>query len=276
MNTSILFRKSFDRDLDDEFKMCQQFFNTVEYRSDLPAKSKIIGRYSTLPYYQELEYDVKKIGSELINSFSQYNYIANFEYYQDIKDYTFPTWFDSQDLPGGEYVVKGRTNSRKFNWDSLMYAPDRRTAINIGCDLMYDPLICSQGLIYRKYIPLETYEIGINGMPMTNEWRCFFLGEESLSFGYYWSTLDDTSKIDDVEFCRSGGLKFAEKIAKIVSKKVNFFVLDIAKTQSGDWILVEVNDGQMSGLSLNDPHVLYRNLKEEIDGSVYSNTKKRF
>jgi hypothetical protein len=37
--------------------------------------------------------------------------------------------------------------------------------------------------------------------------------------------------------------------------------MDIAKTQSGEWIVIELNDGQMSGLSENDPNVLYKNLK---------------
>jgi hypothetical protein len=55
--------------------------------------------------------------------------------------------------------------------------------------------------------------------------------------------------------------EFIQKVIDRVKDKVNFFVMDIAKTQSGDWIVVELNDGQMSGLSENDPNVLYKNLK---------------
>ena len=40
----------------------------------------------------------------------------------------------------------------------------------------------------------------------------------------------------------------------------SFFVLDVAETASGEWIVVEVNDAQMSGLSGVDPAKLYANM----------------
>jgi hypothetical protein len=40
----------------------------------------------------------------------------------------------------------------------------------------------------------------------------------------------------------------------------------VAKTQSGEWIVIELNDGQMAGLSDNDPSVLYHNLKVRLEG----------
>jgi hypothetical protein len=39
-------------------------------------------------------------------------------------------------------------------------------------------------------------------------------------------------------------------------------VLDIAETEKGDWILIEMNDAQMSGLSMNDPQMLYKRLAQ--------------
>jgi len=39
-----------------------------------------------------------------------------------------------------------------------------------------------------------------------------------------------------------------------------YFVVDVAETDSGDWILIELNDGTMSGISENNPDVLYCNL----------------
>jgi len=46
-----------------------------------------------------------------------------------------------------------------------------------------------------------------------------------------------------------------------VGNKSNFYVIDVAKTQSGEWIVIELNDGQFSGLSAIDPNDLYMNLK---------------
>ena len=50
-----------------------------------------------------------------------------------------------------------------------------------------------------------------------------------------------------------------------MSEYANFFVLDLAEKKSGGWVLVEINDGEMSGLSENDPDMLYSNLRKSID-----------
>ena len=195
--------------------------------------------------------------SFLINSFEEHNYIANFDYYHDIKEFTPETYFNFEDIPQeGPFVVKGKTNSRKFEWNKRMYAETKEQAINIGLDLMTDGLIGNQGVLVRKYVPLKTYQIGLNGLPFTNEWRFFYYQDNLLSHGYYWTISDKKGEMD------ISGVIFADKIAEIISKKTTFFVLDIAQTEAGDWILIEVNDAQMSGLSGNSADTLYGNLSK--------------
>lgn len=60
-------------------------------------------------------------------------------------------------------------------------------------------------------------------------------------------------------------LELASEIAQIASQRTNFFVLDLAKTKAGKWILIEMNDGQMSGLSENNADELYANLAKAIE-----------
>lgn len=258
-SVQVLFRKSIDTE--EEFAICSKYFNTVETRSQCWPNTHIIGRYSVLPYYRELERDLSSIDSVLINDYYQHMYIAGFNYYSDLEQYTPKTWFNLQDIPEEEapFVVKGKTNSKKHKWNKLMYAPDKKTAINIAVELMDDPLISEQGIIVRKYISLEFLEEGIYGQPFVNEHRLFFYKTNMLCTGFYWQQSEKTAKID------ADGLVFAQTIASIVAKQVNFFVLDIAKTTKGDWILVEVNDAQMSGLSMCDPDLLYSSLKHVIE-----------
>lgn len=255
----ILFRKSFD--FENELQIAQQYHTVYESRS-LCHDDTVIGRYSVLPYYQELEKDLLYKKAKLINSYTQHRWIANFEYYNVgvLKAFTFPTWTDDDFhtcKEPGPFVVKGRTNSRKHQWNTHMFAADRASAARIGAELCNDPLLGEQGILYRKYIPLETFEEGINGLPFTNEWRFFFFKQNLLTYGYYWSQAENANK----QIIPVDGVKFAQFIAKTVKNYVNFFVLDVAKTQTGAWILVEINDGQMSGLGMCDPHELYRNLK---------------
>lgn len=258
MKPCILFRV--DRDTQEESKIAEKYFPI--HRDQVGMKDRlVVGRYSVLPYYQEVQRNMELQGSKLINSYEQHQYIANFDYYEDLKDYTFQTWFRLEDVPkdGGPFVVKGKTNSRKFHWDTQMFAKTYRDAAEIYCDLMNDALIGPQGVIVRRYEPLEVLEYGVNGMPMSNEWRFFFLGDTLLSHGFYWTISEKRGEMDEM------GMLFAQRIAKIASLKTNFFVVDIARTDLGKWILVELNDGQMSGLSGNDPEKLYSELLRALD-----------
>lgn len=261
MNNVILFRV--DEENKDEYEIAKKIFNVRLNRSSC-SKEIVIGRYSVLPYYQELEIDLANNGCKLINTYWEHKWVADFGYYNIVKEHTFETWTDPRELPEGQFVVKGRTNSRKSKWNTLMYAKDRQTAIGIGHELSSDPLIGSQGIIYRRYEELELIEEGINGQRFVNEHRIFYYKNKRLAHGYYWTQSEKIPTID------SKGLSFAQDVAEIVKDHVNFFVLDIARNTKGEWRLVEINDGQMSGLSHVNPYELYTNLRIEIENG---NTK---
>jgi hypothetical protein len=61
---------------------------------------------------------------------------------------------------------------------------------------------------------------------------------------------------------------FLEKVLARIGDQAPFVVIDVAKTVSGEFIVVELNDGQMSGLSDVDPDVLYRNMNEALKEDV--------
>lgn len=260
LSPSILFRRS--SGTKQEFEIANQIFpgRVFENRSEIPAESLILPRYSCLPYYKELQTDVIKGHSLLIQTYESHKYIADFEWYDDLKPYTFRTYTDRDFFSAleGPYVVKGKTNSRKFQWNKLMYAPNKEAAVNIAADLKQDSLLQSQDIIYRQYIPLKTYEVGINGLPFTDEYRFFFLNGKLLSSGYYWDIADRIPA-----GIPPGMTKFAKEIALKITK-ANFFALDIATKSDGFFILVEVNDASMSGLSNCNAYEFYTNLKAAL------------
>jgi hypothetical protein len=258
LKPALLFRS--DRSTQDELLVSREHFSLVTDSRVGIQNSLVIGRYSVLPFYAELEKDLKLQGSRLINSHFDHTYIANFDYYYDIEKLTAKTWFDLKDVPDEAFpiVVKGRTNSRKFDWATLMFAKDKRAASLIAHELSKDSLIGNQGLVFRKYLPLKVLEYGISGTPFCNEWRCFFYKDELLSYGFYWTNSEFRAGITDA------GLKVAKQAASILKDRVAFFVVDIAEDVDGNWWVIEVNDGQMSGLSDNDPQTLYRHLAEAI------------
>lgn len=261
----ILFRKS-DIESIRELEIASSYFPVFCHRTAIPSNSLVISRYSCLPYFKELETDLIYGKSKLINDYQQFQYIANFDYYEDVKGYTFKTWFDWQSVPkeeDGPFVLKGRTNSRKRDWATMMYAKDRARGIKIYCDLMKDDMLSQQGIIIRKYEELE--ELGrsdITKQIYANEWRFFFYKGKILCYDYYWSIADQDSinkaKIDET------GLAFAQKCGKIIGEKTNFYVLDIARRADGVWRLVECNDGGCSGINLEVCELMYKNLKSVL------------
>lgn len=260
MESIILFRKI--KELEEERLIAERYFTLTNSRINLNNKI-VIARYashsSTLPYYEELDRDLKIQGSRLINTYEMHKYIANFEYYHDISEYTFKTWFQLQDIPEeGSFVIKGTTNSKKQEWATKMYAANKREAIEKAAELKTDSMLSTQDIIVRKFEQLEIIDYDIKGMPLANEHRFFIYKDTILSHGFYWSSIEKKGQINQE------GIDLVQKVANILQDKINFYVIDIAQKKDGTWIVVEINDGQQSGLSDNDPQVLYSNLQKAL------------
>jgi hypothetical protein len=223
----------------------------------------VIGRYSVLPHYAELERDLNLVGSRLINTYEQHRWIVSFDYYQQLAEFTPETWDDEnihQCQFAGPFVVKGKMKSRKWQWKSLMFAPTKRDALRIGQRLMEDSEIGEQGIVYRRFVPLKTFGLGKDGLPQTNEWRFFYYGTQRLSYAYYWP---GSNYLDQAAITKDA-LALADRIAGIVAPFVPFFVLNLAETEAGEWILIEVNDAQQAVPSEHDLDELYRSLRQAI------------
>ena len=271
---AILFRKSLAEE--EEFLSAHKYFGypIVEQRTNIPEGSLVIGRYSVLPYYSELEQDLYTRGSALVNSIHAHNIIANvYRWYGTFADVTPKTWESWEGLERipCSFVLKGKTNSRKHQWDTHMFAETYKDIGIVANRLLDDSFIRDQGLVIREYIPLEQFDIGIGGVPITNEWRFFFYFGRLVDYGYYWSNFPEHEPKNGPG---TEAIEFAIRCNKRLynqSPGINFFVLDIAKTQEGKWILIEVNDGQMSGLSSIPPDRFYENLHAVVSETFIAN-----
>lgn len=245
---------------DGERQAAECHFAVVTQRGDVPDNVLVIPRFSLLPYAAEVHYDLEKRGCRFANTLQQHRWIASFDWYDDLREHTPETWTEDE-LPyteyGGPFVVKGATNSLKFRWQTHMYAATKREAVEVGFRLRQDSLIGEQPLKYRRYVPLRLHEEAVVGPPFAHEFRFFFWGTGCLGAAYYWSCAENVDLPVPPE-----ALAKAQECAGIAAKRCRFFVLDVAQTESGDWILIEVNDGQQSGLSEIEPGAFYGRLAE--------------
>lgn len=284
----ILFRASLAEQ--GELEEARRFFHVVESRADVldmagVEKTLVIPRYSALPYFAELVHDLERLGATPINSYAQHRYVADIrEWYLDFEDVTPQTWIRVEDVPveeSGPFVLKGMTNSRKQKWKTHMFAETRADITRVMCNLLDDPLISEQGICVRHYEPFETFPIkSINGLPVTNEWRFFILDGEVLCGAFYWSEhleeltellKHDASLASYMDDCYSTAYYFVQNVvAPRLRDKIRFVVADVAlNTADDEWRLVELNDGQMSGLAGVPAGALYgllaRRFEEKSD-----------
>jgi hypothetical protein len=94
-------------------------------------------------------------------------------------------------------------------------------------------------LVFREYVEFEP--VGIHprsGMPLTEEYRVFWLDGKPVFWAPYWAEGDYPISPPPIE-------RFAGVAAAVRSR---FFTMDLARRRDGDWMIVELGDGQVSGL----------------------------
>ena len=138
------------------------------------------------------------------------------------------------------WIVKDYVKSAKHDWHEACYIPNAerlRPVTERFLELRGEDL--EGGLVYRTYHAFRS--IGIHpksGLPLTLEFRAFFWKGRLLAFDRYWGEVDYPMGEPPWE-------KFQEAIKSVSSP---LFTLDVACDDEGRWWVVELGDGQVSGL----------------------------
>jgi hypothetical protein len=285
-----------DEETRQEMEVASRHFMVTTSRCDhkILSGSLVVGRYSVLPHYREVEFDLSFRNSSLVHTWRQHRFIADIEqWYSALKfnnnmledDNRIPeTWFRVEDVPlnqPGAFILKGRTNSRKDLWDTHCFAKDRADVSRVHNYLLDDREIASQGIVVRQYVPLANFShlgvTSIRGRPVTEEFRLFFFDGQYVAGGFYWS--DSVDEIADVTntFATDPGsfadppaaaIEFGQLIADQIREDAPFVCIDVARAATGDWTLIELNDGQQAGLSCIHPEHFYARLAELVRKKV--------
>ena len=71
MEVKVLFRKCLSEE--GEYETAKKHLNVITSRCDVKPGDLVVGRYSVLPYYKELENDIEKMGGKLRKSWKYIN-----------------------------------------------------------------------------------------------------------------------------------------------------------------------------------------------------------
>ncbi|XYI02581.1 ATP-grasp domain-containing protein [Sorangium sp. So ce1128] len=140
-------------------------------------------------------------------------------------------------------LLKDFVKSRKHEWAEACFIPvasDRGAVERVvrrflelqGSDL-------EGGLVFREFVELAPAgRHPKSGMPLAREHRLFFLDGELVASLRYW---------DEVEYAAetSPAVELRALAARVKSR---FFTIDVAELLHGGWTVIEVGDGQVSGL----------------------------
>ena len=185
--------------------------------------------------YQKFYEKLKNKGIELINTPNEYNkYHLLPGWYKDFEDCTAKSaWtedFSEESLKEllskfeGAVIVKDYVKSRKHEWYEACFIEDVKDTENalkvIKNFIERQDDLLTGGIVLREFIDLKS--IGKHkesGMPISDEYRVFVLDNE---------------------------IKWVKEICKRIDSR--FVTIDLARKSNDELVVMELGDGQVSGL----------------------------
>ncbi|MEO7328130.1 MAG: ATP-grasp domain-containing protein [Minicystis sp.] len=143
----------------------------------------------------------------------------------------------------GPIFLKDFVKSRKHEWAEACFIPaasDRAAVERVVrrfVELQDGDL--AGGLVFRAFVDLASAgRHPKSGMPLAREQRIFLLDGEPIASMRYWDEAEYASPVAPEE----------ELSALARRVKSRFIAMDVAALRDGGWTIIEVGDGQVSGL----------------------------
>lgn len=163
-----------------------------------------------------------------------------------------------QPLGAGPIIVKDFVKSQKHYWHEAFFIPAAADQANVErivdrfLTLQGDDL--NEGLVFREFVDFEPLAVhSRSGMPLTQEYRVFVLDGVPLSVTPYWEGVTYQGAPPPLD-------SFDTVMKRVESR---FFTMDIARRKDGVWMIVELGDAQVAGLSEHaDVEQFYRSLNQ--------------
>jgi hypothetical protein len=156
--------------------------------------------------------------------------------------------------------VKGERQTSKHRRElSILQGPDEFERAMDAWEA--DDILRWQQVVCREYVSLRLVgEQSATTLPRAFEFRSFWWGGECVGIGPYW--VDERYGMTPAE--RGAALALAGEAARRVG--VTFLVVDVAQTASGEWIVIECNDGQDAGYAGVAPLAMWGRIVELVRG----------
>lgn len=154
-------------------------------------------------------------------------------------------------LGASAFIVKDFVKSRKYEWDTACYSPDLLTLpsiVNEFIRLQEDDGYLTGSVVLREFVKLDSHE---------GEVRVWWANFEPVLMTMHPDYTVFRSTMPEVEISD-------ELRAKVQELGNPFITTDLAPNMNGNWVVIEVGDGQVSGLAAETDEESTQKLFEAI------------
>jgi hypothetical protein len=141
--------------------------------------------------------------------------------------------------------VRGAVKSNKDQGWAACVAHDHAELAGIAERLMARAPRSRGKIIGRRLVKFRTVAVDRQSFPISREYRVFVHRDAMLAYGFYWDEYQDAVVPNAAEEHTIGTLSI-EAARRLGTP---FVAVDVGQLENGDWIVIEVSDGQFAGLS---------------------------
>ncbi len=225
-----------------------------------------IARVGAVEDYPAFHAAMREHGVELVHTSEQHDLCSELPlWYPMLADLTPESrWYDkapsaaeAADIFGWPIFLKGsrQTSRHKAKLSIVHDDAEYDAAVESFAD---DRILHWQKVVLRKFIPLRpvTADMG-ERIPASFEFRTFWWKGQLAGAGPYFAEFAKYAWNASEE---KAALTIAAEAARRVA--LPFVVIDVAQTQTGEWIVIEINDAQESGYTGISPLVMWQRIVE--------------
>lgn len=260
----------------DEYVKNDVLKTTLPVRETNPEDIVLRGWMFEQYKYKSFYTSVLVYGYQLINGPSQYVECHHLpEYYKYISEYTSKCWWSNtwsehpgfqntrsvswepvRMMLGGDVIIKDYVKSEK-GIPGLFILNKELTNEEFADKVQQ--FVDARGKLFNKGLVFKSVEKLKKYAGQTNEWRIFFVDILPVKI-----TFNCEQKLD----VPNPPEEFLSKIYTAVSGVPSrFFTVDVAEKEDGSWMVLEMGDGQVSGLAAQEESIkFYNNLFNILTG----------